>query len=189
MMINKCKSTLLFDRSLGNNSQQLKKLLRELLTERCQKKFTSLDDYFGMLNCFIGLSRCSLGRYTIGSYYGDRESSVTNEQDGYSAFFKNGELQSFTLMFSEEYCKTQAFEGEIIYDKVLLNLDERTTPELIDSIFDALIDSWQDEVELNKTFLVGKCRLEFSWWIEGDSPRLNYLSVELEQKNSNNHTI
>jgi hypothetical protein len=121
---------------------------------------------------------------TIGSEVGKYSIGQLTDKDGifednyYSVFARDRKLKNITLILSDSYSERKnVFCGKIIIENQEFKTISDIQPDLIKCIFGELVDSWDDDVEVNNQYIRNEVRWEFSWHHKDNKLIPNYISV------------
>lgn len=95
-----------------------------------------------------------------------------------SFFVKNGFVKNLSVVLGNFYSDKPVFKGNIQINGKLFKADNSFSPELVLAEFKDEIDSWNDGVEINHQFAVGKLDIEFSWRSDNFAP--NYIFIDIQ---------
>lgn len=133
------------------------------------------------------LDTFSIGSYRLGEKTNHQESVVRHLKDGYLVLFKNGIIDGFNVFFYEIHVakyipSMNLFKGDVLFKNKKLNIDKYTQPEYIIEQFGNPVDFWDDEVEVNYTFMLqNSIVVEFAWTYENNDNTkplfLNYIEL------------
>tara|TARA_B100001063_G_C16767184_1_gene559379 strand:- start:306 stop:728 length:423 start_codon:yes stop_codon:yes gene_type:complete len=129
----------------------------------------------------FNLDYMSLGQFSVGDENERYDDCVIQEKKlGYAISVRKGVVSNISIyLFGESYGFSQ-YSGVIKNNGKICYWNESTPVCLIKKTLGLFDDHWNDGVEENIQFVLGKYRIEFSWNVDNDSPRLEYISVELD---------